>query len=76
MIVFCSDNGPVGDDGYKDEALEKMGTIRPMVPSVKPNSVLEGGTRTPLSIGLEKLNRHSEMVYYRFSCQFFCPCQC
>ena len=25
MIVFCSDNGPVGDDGYADEALEKMG---------------------------------------------------
>ena len=24
MIVFCSDNGPVGDDGYADVALEKM----------------------------------------------------
>ena len=25
MIVFCSDNGPVMDDGYADEALEKLG---------------------------------------------------
>ena len=48
MIVFCSDNGPVGDDGYKDEALEKMGDHQPNGPfSGGKYSVLEGGTRTP-----------------------------
>ena len=25
VIVFCSDNGPVLDDGYKDDAIEKIG---------------------------------------------------
>ncbi len=48
MIVFCSDNGPVGDDGYKDGALEKMGNHQPNGPfSGGKYSVLEGGTRTP-----------------------------
>ena len=48
LIVFCSDNGPVADDGYKDGALEKMGNHRPNGPfSGGKYSVLEGGTRTP-----------------------------
>ena len=48
LVVFCSDNGPVGDDGYKDEALEKMGDHKPAGPySGGKYSVLEGGTRTP-----------------------------
>ncbi|MED5277663.1 MAG: sulfatase-like hydrolase/transferase, partial [Verrucomicrobiota bacterium] len=48
LIVFCSDNGPVGDDGYKDEALEKMANHSPNGPfSGGKYSVLEGGTRTP-----------------------------
>ena len=48
LIVFCSDNGPVGDDGYKDEALEKMADHSPNGPfSGGKYSVLEGGTRTP-----------------------------
>ena len=48
LIVFCSDNGPVGDDGYKDDALEKMGDHQPGGPfSGGKYSVLEGGTRTP-----------------------------
>ena len=47
-FVFCSDNGPVGDDGYKDGALEKMGDHRPNGPfSGGKYSVLEGGTHTP-----------------------------
>ena len=25
LVVFCSDNGPVLDDGYKDGALEQIG---------------------------------------------------
>ncbi|MAE30701.1 MAG: arylsulfatase [Verrucomicrobiales bacterium] len=48
LIVFCSDNGPVGDDGYKDGALEKMDDHQPGGPfSGGKYSVLEGGTRTP-----------------------------
>lgn len=48
MIVFCSDNGPVLDDGYKDEAIEKNGAHRAAGPySGGKYSVYEGGTRTP-----------------------------
>ena len=48
LIVFCSDNGPVLDDGYKDEAVEKLGEHKPAGPfSGGKYSVLEGGTRTP-----------------------------
>ena len=48
MIIFCSDNGPVGDDGYADEALEKMGDHRAAGPySGGKYSIYEGGTRTP-----------------------------
>ena len=48
MIVFCSDNGPVLDDGYKDEAVEKNGSHRAAGQySGGKYSVYEGGTRTP-----------------------------
>ena len=48
LIIFCSDNGPVGDDGYRDDALEKMGLHRPAGPYRGGKySVYEGGTRTP-----------------------------
>ncbi len=48
LVVFCSDNGPVGDDGYVDGAIEKMGSHRPAGPySGGKYSVYEGGTRTP-----------------------------
>lgn len=48
MIVFCSDNGPVLDDGYKDDAVEKLGNHRPAGPYRGGKySVWEGGTRIP-----------------------------
>ena len=48
LVVFCSDNGPVLDDGYKDEAIEKLGKHKPAGPYAGGKySVLEGGTRTP-----------------------------
>ncbi|MEX2578287.1 MAG: arylsulfatase [Verrucomicrobiales bacterium] len=48
LIVFCSDNGPVLDDGYADGAIEKIGDHRPAGPfSGGKYSVYEGGTRTP-----------------------------
>ncbi|NRB75755.1 MAG: arylsulfatase [Verrucomicrobiales bacterium] len=48
MIVFCSDNGPVMDDGYADEALEKLGDHKAGGGFTGGKySVYEGGTRTP-----------------------------
>lgn len=43
------DNGPVLDDGYKDDAVEKLGEHQPAGPYRGGKySVWEGGTRTPL----------------------------
>jgi arylsulfatase A len=48
LIVFCSDNGPVLDDGYKDGAIEKLGNHKPAAHYKGGKySVYEGGTRTP-----------------------------
>ena len=48
LVVVCSDNGPVLDDGYADLAIEKTGDHRPAGPfSGGKYSVYEGGTRTP-----------------------------
>lgn len=48
MIVFCSDNGPVLDDGYKDGAIEKLGKHKPAgIYRGGKYSIYEGGTRTP-----------------------------
>ncbi len=51
MVVFSSDNGPVLDDGYKDEAEEKIGDHTPsgLLRSGK-YSMFEGGTRVPFII--------------------------
>ncbi len=48
LIIFCSDNGPVLDDGYKDGAIEKLGDHKPAGPYRGGKySPYEGGTRTP-----------------------------
>ncbi len=48
LVIFCSDNGPVMDDGYADEALEKLKDHRAAGPYTGGKySVYEGGTRTP-----------------------------
>ncbi len=48
LVIFCSDNGPVLDDGYKDGAIERNGDHRPAGPFRGGKySVYEGGTRTP-----------------------------
>lgn len=48
LVLFTSDNGPVLDDGYKDDAIEKLGDHQPAGPyrGGKYN-VMEGGTRVP-----------------------------
>ncbi len=48
LVVLCSDNGPVLDDGYKDGAIEMIGEHRAAGPFKGGKySVYEGGTRTP-----------------------------
>ena len=48
LIVFCSDNGPVLDDGYEDGAITRLGKHTPAGPFRGGKySIYEGGTRTP-----------------------------
>jgi arylsulfatase A-like enzyme len=49
IVMFSSDNGPVVDDGYKDQAVEKLGGHKPAGPLRGGKySNFEGGTRVPL----------------------------
>ncbi|WP_165071325.1 sulfatase family protein [Paludisphaera rhizosphaerae] len=51
LIVFSSDNGPVVDDGYKDEAVAKLGSHKPAGPYRGGKySKFEGGTRVPFVV--------------------------
>lgn len=49
LVMFSSDNGPVVDDGYKDDAVEKLGSHKPAgrLRGGKYSN-FEGGTRVPL----------------------------
>ncbi|MCX7817912.1 MAG: arylsulfatase [Kiritimatiellae bacterium] len=48
LVVVTSDNGPVVDDGYQDEAVERLGDHRPAGPLRGGKySKFEGGTRVP-----------------------------
>lgn len=48
LVIFSSDNGPVLDDGYVDQANEKIGDHRPAGPwRAGKYSLFEGGTRVP-----------------------------
>jgi arylsulfatase A-like enzyme len=48
LIILTSDNGPVLDDGYQDQANEKLGQHKPAGPfRAGKYSLFEGGTRMP-----------------------------
>jgi arylsulfatase A-like enzyme len=48
LVVLSSDNGPVVDDGYRDEAVEKLGDHKPAGPfRGSKYTSYEGGTRVP-----------------------------
>jgi arylsulfatase A-like enzyme len=48
LVIFSSDNGPVLDDGYADEAVTKLGDHKPAgIYSGGKYSAFEGGTRVP-----------------------------
>jgi arylsulfatase A-like enzyme len=48
LIIVTSDNGPVVDDGYKDQAVELLGDHKPAGPLRGGKySLFDGGTRVP-----------------------------
>lgn len=51
MLIITSDNGPVVDDGYQDQAVEKLGSHKPAGPLRGGKySSFEGGTRVPFIV--------------------------
>ncbi len=51
IIVFTSDNGPVLDDGYQDEAVTRLNGHKPAGPLRGGKySIFEGGTRMPFIV--------------------------
>jgi arylsulfatase A-like enzyme len=51
LVLVTSDNGPVIDDGYRDEAVEKLGDHSPAGPFRGGKySNFEGGTRVPFVV--------------------------
>ncbi|HAK95417.1 MAG TPA: arylsulfatase [Planctomycetes bacterium] len=51
LVIVTSDNGPVVDDGYKDDAVAKLGDHRP-AGALRGGkySAFEGGTRVPFIV--------------------------
>jgi arylsulfatase A-like enzyme len=51
LVIFTSDNGPVVDDGYKDEAVEKLHGHKPAGPLRGGKySAFDAGTRVPFIV--------------------------
>ncbi|MBI1761425.1 MAG: arylsulfatase [Acidobacteria bacterium] len=51
IVIFTSDNGPVVDDGYQDDAVTKLGNHKPAGPwRGGKYSNFEAGTRVPLLV--------------------------
>ena len=51
IVIFSSDNGPVLDDGYADEAAEKWGDLTPALPYRGGKySLYDGGTHVPFFV--------------------------
>jgi len=51
LVILSSDNGPVLDDGYKDQAVQKLGDHKPAGPLRGGKySIFDAGTRIPFII--------------------------
>jgi arylsulfatase A-like enzyme len=51
LVIFTSDNGPVVDDGYRDQAVEKLGDHKPSGPLRGGKySAFDAGTRVPFLV--------------------------
>ncbi|MBN1900267.1 arylsulfatase [Candidatus Sumerlaeota bacterium] len=66
IVIFSSDNGPVLDDGYRDQAVELSGDHRPAGPLRGGKySMYDGGTRVPFLLrwtGVVKPGETSALV--------------
>lgn len=61
IIVFSSDNGPVLDDGYEDEAVEKNGTHKAAGPFRGGKySLFEAGTRVPFIVAGPDISKNTK----------------
>lgn len=61
LVIFSSDNGPVVDDGYRDDAVEKLGDHRPAGDYRGGKySNFEGGTRIPFLLSWPKQVKHAQ----------------
>jgi arylsulfatase A-like enzyme len=59
LVIFTSDNGPVIDDGYQDEAVTKLGRHRPSGPFRGGKySNFEAGTRVPMIVSWPRHVKH------------------
>lgn len=67
LLVFSSDNGPVVDDGYRDESVEKLNGHRPAGEFRGGKySNFDAGTRVPLLVrwpGVAAAGRTSETLF-------------
>lgn len=67
MVIFSSDNGPILNDGYADQACELAGDHKPAGPLRGGKySVFDGGTRVPMIVrapGLVPPGKVSEALF-------------
>lgn len=67
IIIFTSDNGPVIDDGYKDQAVEKLGNHQPSgIHRGGKYSAFEAGTKIPMIVswpGKMKAGKVNEALF-------------
>lgn len=61
LVIFSSDNGPVVDDGYKDQAKQLLGQHRP-AGNLRGGkySIFEGGTRIPFIVNYPRKVKKGE----------------
>ena len=72
VVVFSSDNGPVLDDGYKDESAERNGTHRPAGPLRGGKySLFDGGARVPTIVWAPGLAKPGESAALLSHVDFF-----
>jgi arylsulfatase A-like enzyme len=67
LVIFTSDNGPVLDDGYVDQAVEKLGDHKPWGPFRGGKySAFEAGSRVPMAVrwpGRVKAGSRSDIMF-------------